>query len=219
MLFVNFKTYKESSGESALELLFEIESASRESGVKVIVAVSAADIREATTTSSLEVWAQHVDAVDYGPHTGAILPEAVLADGAMGTFLNHSEKRFSDKKVLSELIARCRKINLKTLVFAGDLKELRDILEFRPDFVSYEPPDLVGSKYVSVAQAKPSIIAEAVEMAHASRIPLVVGAGIKEREDIKVSVALGADGVVVASDIVLARDPKKEAMELLEGFK
>lgn len=219
MLFINFKTYKESSGERALDLLADIEAASREAGIKVIAAVSAADIREATMTSPLEIWAQHVDPVEYGPHTGAVLPEAVLADGAMGTFLNHSENKYEDFEALKKVVLHCKKLNLKTLVFAGDINELKKVLELKPDYVSYEPPELVGSKTTSVAEAKPEVIALAVQLAHKARTPLIVGAGIKSQEDVKVSISLGADGVAVASDIVKARDPRRETLELLEGFK
>lgn len=219
MLFVNFKTYKQSSGEGIFDLLFHIHAASQEMGVKVVAAVQATDIREATMSSPLEIWAQHVDAVEFGAHTGSILAEAVLSDGAAGTFLNHSEQKFEDFNDLKKAVENCKRVGLKTLVFAGDLKELKHVLSLKPDFVSYEPPELVGSKTTSVAEAKPDVIKEAVEIAHNARIPLIVGAGIKSTKDVRVSVSLGADGVAVASDIVKAKDPKKETLELLEGFK
>lgn len=219
MLFVNFKTYKETSGDNVLEMLSAVHSASEEEGVKVIACVQATDIREATMSSPLEIWAQHVDGVEFGAHTGAVLPEAVMADGAAGTLLNHSENKFEDFEKLRLAVARCKKVGLKTLIFAGDLDELKKVLDLNPDFVSYEPPELVGSKTTSVAEAQPEIIEKAVNIAHDARIPLIVGAGIKSREDVKVSVSLGADGVAVASDIVKSHDPKKETLELLEGFK
>ncbi|OGM33090.1 hypothetical protein A2803_02015 [Candidatus Woesebacteria bacterium RIFCSPHIGHO2_01_FULL_44_21] len=219
MLFVNFKTYKESSGERVFDLVSQVEAASREAGIKVVAVVQATDIRETTMTSGLEIWAQHVDAVEFGAHTGAILPEAVLADGASGTFLNHSENKFEKFEELKSAVGHCKKLGLKTLVFAADLKELEKVLGLNPDFAAYEPPELVGSKTTSVAEAKPEVVAKAVELAHEARIPLIVGAGIKSQKDVRVSVSLGADGVAVASDIVKAHDPKKETLELLEGFK
>jgi triosephosphate isomerase len=219
MLFVNFKTYKESSGYRALELLEQLDQANEESKLKVIAVLQAGDIREATISSDLEIWAQHVDPVEYGAHTGAVLPESVQADGASGTFLNHSENKYESLKLLKTTVDRCRKLNLKTLVFAADLKELKEVLKLKPDYAAYEPPELVGSKTTSVAQAKPEVVAKAVELSHDARIPLIVGAGIKSQKDVEVSVSLGADGVAVASDIVKAKDPKKETLELLEGFK
>lgn len=219
MLFVNFKTYKQSSGVQGLELLGKIEEASHEAQTKVVAVVQAADVREATEISELEIWAQHVDPIEYGAHTGAILPEAVLADGAMGTFLNHSENKYESFEKLESAVKRCKEVGLKTLVFAADIKELKEVLNLKPDFSAYEPPELVGSKTTSVAEAKPEVVAKAVEIAHEARIPLIVGAGIKSKKDVEVSVQLGAEGVAVASDIVKARDPKKETLKLLEGFE
>jgi len=77
---------------------------------------------------------------------------------------------------------------------------------------------LVGSKTTSVAIAKPEIIAEAVEISRERDLPLIVGAGIKSHEDVRKSLELGATGVAVASDVVTAKDPKKEILDLIEGF-
>lgn len=219
MLFVNFKTYEQSSGDNVFELLKKVSEASREAGVKVVAAVQATDIREATMSCPLEIWAQHVDPVGYGAHTGAVLPQAVFADGASGTFLNHSENKFENFDELREAVSQCKKVGLKTLVFAGDIQELGKIVSLKPDFVSYEPPDLVGSKTTSVAAAKPDVIKKAVGVAHTHRIPLVVGAGVKSQEDVRVSVSLGADGVAVASHVVTSKNPETEVLNLLEGFK
>ena len=41
-------------------------------------------------------------------------------------------------------------------------------------------------------------------------IPLIVGAGIKEGHDVRISMSLGAKGVLVASGIDKAKDPEKK---------
>ena len=78
---------------------------------------------------------------------------------------------------------------------------------------------MVGSKKTSVAQAKPEIISQSVEIAKEADLPLIVGAGIKSTEDVRKSIELGAAGVAVASDVVAAKDPKKEILDLVEGFR
>ena len=218
MIFVNFKIYEQGTGASALALVRIHEEVAHETQIKVIPVVQASDIKEIVESSKLEIWTQHVDFVEYGAHTGAILPEAVFEDGAIGTFLNHSENKFENFLTLEKAHARARKVGLKTLVFAGDLNELKLILKLRPTLVSYEPPELVGSKTTSVAIAKPEIIAEAVEISRERDLPLIVGAGIKSHEDVRKSLELGATGVAVASDVVTAKDPKKEILDLIEGF-
>ena len=99
------------------------------------------------------------------------------------------------------------------------IKELEKITSLNPDFISYEPPELIGSKDISVATAKPDVIAQAVEISKKSGIPLVVGAGVHSAQDVKKCLSLGAVGVAVASDVMKALDPKKELLDLTEGFR
>lgn len=219
MIFVNFKTYQEASGEKAVELARIVKECADETGLMIVSAVQAADLRECKQAGG-EIWAQHVDGVEFGRHTGAVLPEAVLADGAKGTFLNHSENKFDVDSwgELESAVRRSRDVGLKTLVFASNMEELKEIARLKPDFLAYEPPDLIASKETSVAQANPDAIKEAVKIAGETGIPLIVGAGVKSREDVEISLKLGARGVAVSSDIVLSQDPKREIMYMAEGF-
>ena len=218
MIFVNFKTYQQGTGGDAISLIKLLEEISHESQVKIIPVVQAADVKEAVMTSKLEVLAQHIDPVEFGAHTGYVLPEAVVEDGAMGVFLNHSEHKFESFDDLKKAHSRAKEVGLKTLIFAADLNELENIMKLNPSYVSYEPPELVGSKITSVARAKPEIIAKAVEITRKHELPLIVGAGIKSYEDVRKSLELGAVGVAVASDIVTAKDPRKEILDLVQGF-
>jgi len=219
MLFVNFKTYEQGSGEKALALVRVLEEAANQTQVKIIPVVQAADIKEIVEHSKLEVWAQHVDAAGFGPHTGAVLPEAVFEDGAGGTFLNHSEKKFSDFENLANAHKMALEVGLKTLVFASSLEELSKVCLLKPTYVAYEPPQFIGSTTTSVVSAEPDVILKAVGIAKSHELPLVVGAGVHSGEDVKKALQLGAVGVAVATDIVKAQDPKKELLELAEGFE
>lgn len=218
MIFINFKTYEQSTGDNALRLAKIISEVAHETHTKLIPVVQAADVREVCETVDLEVWTQHIDPESYGAHTGKILPEAVFEDGAIGTFLNHSEHRFPDVETLQKAHIRAKEVGLRTLIFAGNLDELKGALSLSPDFVSYEPPELVGSKTTSVAQAEPEIIGKAVALAKDAGLPLIVGAGIKSSEDVRVSLELGATGFAIASSIVTAEDPRKELLELISGY-
>lgn len=219
MLFINFKTYEEGTGKNALELVKVLEEVAEVSQIKIIPTVQATDIKEAAGASKLEIWAQNVDPVSFGSHTGSILPESVFEDGAVGTFLNHSERKFQDSESLKQTIERCSGIGLKTLVFASNLEELGIISSFNPTLVAYEPTEFIGSTTASVTSAQPDIILKAVEIAKTHNLPLIVGAGIHCREDVKKSLELGATGIAVAKDILKAEDPKRELLDLIEGFK
>jgi len=49
--------------------------------------------------------------------------------------------------------------------------------------------------------------------------PVLVGAGIHQAKDVEVSLKMGARGILVASDVVKAEDPRKELLELAEVFR
>lgn len=219
MIFVNFKTYKNGTGELALSMAKIVEKISKETGIKLISVVQPMDIREVVLDISTEVWSQKIDPIEFGAHTGSILPEAVIDDGAVGTFLNHSENRFIDFEILSKAHDRAKEVRLKTLIFAKDIEELTKISSLNPDFISYEPPALIGNKDISVATAEPEIVSKASEISKQTGIPLIVGAGVHSKEDVKKCLELGAVGVAVASDVMNAIDPKKELLDLTEGFR
>jgi triosephosphate isomerase (TIM) len=219
MIFLNYKAYEESSGDKALDLTKSIEEVAKSSQIKIIPVVQSLDLKEIVANTSLEVWVQKVDPIDFGAHTGAIVPKEILEAGAKGTFLNHSENRIEDFEILKDTVKLCREIGLKTLVFAGNIEELKRNLDTNPDYISYEPPELVGSTDVSVSEAKPDVVAVAANIAKDAGIPLIIGAGVKGAEDIRIGLKLGAAGFAIASSIVKSPDPKKELMELVEGYK
>jgi triosephosphate isomerase len=219
MIFVNFKTYAEASGQKALGLVQIISDVATVTQIKIIPVVQLLDLRPIISTTKLEVWVQDIDPVTYGAHTGAVLPEEIASSGAIGTFLNHSEHKFEDKASLEMAINRAKEVGLKSLVFAASLPELSEIAVFKPDFLAYEPPEFIGKTDVSVASAQPEVISQAVEIARGVGIPLVVGAGIHSGEDVRKSLELGAVGVALATDVVKSPDPKAELLDLTEGFK
>ena len=58
MIFLNYKTYENGTGEKALFMSKIVEDVSRASGIKIIPAVQALDIKEITSNVSIEVWSQ-----------------------------------------------------------------------------------------------------------------------------------------------------------------
>lgn len=214
MIFVNFKTYPEGTGEAAVKLARICAEVGVEIGVIIIPAVQAVDIWR-LKDSGFAVWAQHIDDIEYGPNTGQTLPEAVMAAGAKGTLLNHSENKLP-VEVIGSLVKRVKSLKLKVLVCAESINEGKEIAKLGPDFLAYEPPELIGGD-VSVSAAKPEIIRDFV--GEVRPIPVLVGAGIHTQEDVKKALALGVEGILVSSGVVLANDPKEKLLELAEGFK
>lgn len=216
MIFVNFKNYKEAVAKNALELAKLIKKISLSQGVKIIPVPSFMDIPLIKEKLGISCWAQHVDPKKLGKSTGW-LPAQLLKEYAVeGSFLNHSEKPVS-LAILKEAIALSKRVGLKIMVFVSTVKEAEIVSLFKPDFICYEPPEFISSKTLSVATAKREVIAKVVKKV--KRIPVIVGAGIKTKEDVRISLAQGAKGVVVSSAIVLAKDKEEILIDLCKGFK
>lgn len=217
VLFLNFKTYREATGKRAVALARLAQNASKKANKKVVLVVQAADIHAVAGSVSLEVFAQHIDPVGYGPNTGKILPEAIKSAGAAGAIANHAEDR-QDDRFVEGCVKRAREAGLKIMVCAGDARHAAALARFRPDFIAIEPPELIGGTN-SVSRAKPGLISSAVAAVKAvADVPVIAGAGISRGEDVKRSIELGAGGVFVASAVVKAANPRQKLMDLLSGL-
>jgi triosephosphate isomerase (TIM) len=216
MIFLNFKTYEQSTGQRALGLIKSMDQVASASAVPFIACVAASDVKEAAQFATIDIWAQHVDAVSYGAHTGSILAQAVKEDGAKGTLLNHSEHKFSSFDELKTAHDDAKAVGLKTLIFAATVEECVQVATLSPDYIGYEPPELIASKDTSVAKAKPDVIKSVVDAV--PNVPIIVGAGVKDENDVRVSLELGAKGIALASAVILAEDPKAVLEDLVKGF-
>jgi triosephosphate isomerase len=229
MIFVNFKTYKEGTGEKALALAGICQEVQKTVKVKIIPVVQVVDLYQIKNRfSDLEIWVQHLDPFPQGQYTGWINLEAIEEAGASGTLLNHSEHKIPPGTI-RQIIKRVKALpaqarqeskragEFKVLVCCKSLGQAERLAKFKPDFLAYEPPELIGSREKSVASEKPEAIGNLVKMI--PDIPIIVGAGIHSQEDVRICLKMSAKGILVATDIVLAKDPKKELLELTEGFK
>ncbi len=221
VLFINVKTYEGATGKGAVNLAKKAEAVAVPKRVSIALVVQTADIRLVSQNVKLPVFAQHIDPVDFGSHTGAILPEAVKEAGAVGTVLNHAENK-RDNQFLQKAIAEAKECGLVVMVCAESLARAKAIAAFpkKPEFIAVEPPELIGGK-VSVSNAKPELIMDSVKAVKriAPEIELITGAGIKNAGDVKKALQLGTEGVFVASGIVEAPDQKAAIEELVTGFK
>ena len=214
MIITNFKTYQSATAENAIHLASIHEEVAKELGVDIRVCVQATDLAPVIENVNIPVLVQHIDPVSFGSSTGHIMPEAVKAVGAEGTLLNHSERRL-DREVLKKSIERAKEVGLTTIVCAESPDEGASFLEFDPDYIAVEPPELIGGD-ISVSSAKPEIIENAAKLISSEK--LLIGAGIKTGEDVRIAIQLGAKGVLLASGVTKAQDPKAVLMDLAGGL-
>lgn len=214
MIITNFKLYESATGEKAVALAKIHEEVARETGVDIQVAVQPTDLATISQQIDIPVLAQHIDPKSFGSGTGHILPESVKMAGAVGTLLNHSERRL-EREVLKESIKRAKEIGLTTVVCAESPEEGASFLEFDPDYIAVEPPELIGGD-ISVSSAQPEIIENASKLIGPDK--LLMGAGVKNGIDVKTCIKLGAKGVLLASGVTKADDPKAVLLDLASGL-
>ena len=186
------------------------------SDVRIGVAPQAAHLDRVAETG-VETWAQHVAPVDHGSHTGHTLAEAVADAGATGTLLNHSENRLKLADVDGALDAADR-TGLETVVCANNPDQVAAAAALGPDAVAVEPPELIGGD-VSVSTADPGIVEGAVAAAGAvdPDVDVYCGAGVSTGDDLAAAADLGAEGVLLASGVAKADDPRAALEDLVSG--
>ncbi len=208
-IIVNFKTYREATGKAGLELAKICDRVSKERGVEIVVCPQLSDAQRVRESVEIPVFAQHVDAITPGSHTGWILPEAISEIGLDGSLINHSEHRI-EREGIRDLVKTLRRLRLTSVVCSRDVKETGELSALSPDYMAIEPPELIGSG-VSVSTARPEVIKGAVEV---SSVPVLCGAGITRGIDVKKALELGAKGVLLASGVVKSKTPEKVLEEL-----
>ena len=218
IIIVNLKTYSQGYGADGFDLCKIMEEISIEHKVNLAAAVSAIDLVDYSDNLKIPIFAQHVDGVNYGSHTGSILPEAVRYSGAVGTLVNHAECQMSWDDIEST-INRCKELGLVTVLCTADLESSEKGAHLNPDMIAVEPPELIGGD-VSVSTAKPEIISDTVELVKKinSDISVLCGAGVKNQIDISKALSLGSKGILLASGVVKSAEPREALMDLIKGL-
>ena len=189
MIVLNFKRYLDLEGAVRLALIAKKYGA---------IVCPQLDHLAACVETGVECWTQK-----YEP----------MATGNTGTLLNHSDYRI-DMQTLEKTLLEIE--NLTTCVCCKDIEEGIKIDALRPDFLAFEPPELIGSKEKSVSSEKPEEIKNLVSSV---ACPVLVGAGVHNGQDVKIALEMGAKGILVATDVAKAADPEKELRELVEAFR
>ncbi|MGC8581962.1 MAG: triose-phosphate isomerase [Thermoplasmata archaeon] len=218
VVVINFKSYEQIYGEKGLNIAKYAEKASLENDISIYVAPPVIDIYQYAKALSIPVIAQHVDSAEPSRNTGFITVEMLGSAGAHGSLLNHSEHPISLHDIAIS-INKLKSMNLKSIVCAPTSEEASAIAMLSPDFIAIEPPELIAGN-VSVSKARPELISDTVEKVRKvmPKMPILCGAGIKDGSDVKKAVDLETDGILVASGVVISKDPKRSLDELLKAF-
>jgi len=214
IIIVNAKSYEESMGEKGLRLAEACEEVTEETGVSTAICPHMVDLAWIARRVDVPVLSQHMDAFPPGSRTGWTVAEAVKAAGAKGTLLNHSEHRL----LLADIeaaVRRARSVGLATVLCTNNTAVTAAAAALAPSMIAIEPPELIGTG-VAVSKAKPEVVERAVEAVKGinPHVTVLCGAGISTGEDVKAAIELGTEGVLLASGVVKAEDPKKALLEM-----
>ncbi len=217
LIVLNFKTYRESTGEQAVRLARICEDISRDYAVQMIVVPQVADISAVASAVKIPVYAQHVDGVGFGGFTGHVTAACIAGAGASGSLINHSERRLKLADIEASISA-CRQAGLKSIVCTNNVATTRAAAALQPDYVAVEPPELIGSG-IPVSKADPDVVTDSVKAVKAisPQVGVLCGAGITHGEDLSSALALGTEGVLLASGIIKAKDQRKALEDLVAG--
>jgi len=214
MILINFKIYRETFGDGAVKLAKIIKEISDKYKVRIVVATSALDAVRVRETGA-EVWLQSVDEYGEGKATGSISMVQAMELGIKGGLVNHSEHQIPRGTILKIMKNRPEGFEIMCCAKSrGQIEKWMD--KAKPDWILFEPPELIASKTKSVATEEPEAIKKVAELVKNSK--LVVGAGIKNGEDVKISLKMGAKGVGLSSAFVLASNPGEVLEEIVAGF-
>ena len=215
IVILNYKTYLESSGANALKLAHDLESAASESGITMVAAPQAADIYRISEEASIPIFAQHIDPISPGGHTGSSLINTLIESGISGSLINHSENRMKLADI-DEVIKLCSDNQIESCVCTNNIETSKAVAALAPDAVAVEPPELIGTG-IPVSQAQPEVVEDTVKEVKAinKNIKVLCGAGITTGDDMKAAMDLGADGVLLASGIIKAESPKEALLDLV----
>lgn len=191
-------------GDDVLSLAKLADAASIKYDVDIIFTAPVVDIRRiAESTRRLFVFAPHMDALYPGRGLAEILPESLVAAGASGVMLNHSEKPLP-LGLLAKTIQRAKETGLLSIVCADSTAEAAAVAHLGPDIIVAEPSDLIGTGQAS-GMDYVSASTRAVKDVNAG-ILVLQAAGISSGQDVYDVIAAGAEATGSSSGIVNAPD-------------
>jgi len=219
LIIINFKTYLEATGDKALELAKKAEKVSVETNVSIGVAPQFTDIATVAEAVNIPVFAQHIDPIQPGSHTGHVLAESVKEAGAIGTLINHSERQLKLSDI-DGVIKIAHENGLLSVVCANNPSISAAVATLKPEIIAIEPPELIGTG-IPVSKAKPEVVTDTIRLVREvnPEVTILCGAGISNGEDVAAALNLGTQGVLVASGIVKAKDPYTVLREFAEATK
>lgn len=206
-------------GQSSINLALKADKISKKYDVHIIYTPQYVDIpRIAKAIKNISIFAQHMDPVEIGRGIGAVLPEAIKEAGAVGTLLNHAERKMTLCNI-SKAIKRADEVGLATMVCADNLFEVLAVAQLGPNIILAEPESQIGKKKSinndSIKQKE--YIREVKEKVKAINplIKILFSTGIYSGSDVYNIISMGAEATGCTSGIIKAENPVEKMEEMI----
>ena len=204
-------------GDDVLSLARAADAASKKYDVDVIFTSPLIELRRvAEATERIFVFAPHMDVIVPGRGVADILPESLVAAGAKGVVLNHSEKPIS-LSVLAQTMRRADEVGLATIVFADTAAESAAVAQLGPNIIVTEQTGLIGTGQTSDMEYVLAAI-RAVKAVNPA-IYVLQGAGISCGEDVYRVIRAGAEATGASSGITKAKDRAAMVDEMIGAVR
>ncbi len=220
MLILNFKTYEQSTGNNAnnlIKIINDIVLENPEIDDIIYTAPQQIDIRYFVENfKSIRFITQNVDLIGQGSYTGWISPESIISQNIKFSLINHSEHRI-DLNILIKNISIIQNKGLNLIVCCENINEAKKILNAKPFAIAFEPKDLIGTGK-SVSTERIQDVINFIKLVKKTKTKAFIGAGVSTENDIEAGINLQADGFLLASAFVKAKNPKQKLNELILPF-
>jgi triosephosphate isomerase len=206
-------------GQALLKLARHADRLSAKYGVRIIVTPQYVDIPMlAQATQNLLVFAQHVDPLEPGRGNGSVLPEAVREAGAVGTMLNHAERKLTLEQI-ERTIRRADEAGLASMVCADNPQQAVEIARMGPNIILAEAPRLIEAGKREEQDQK--AIREVNQMVWQVNpdIQVLHGGGMSSGQDAYNIVKWGARATGSTSGVILADDPFQRLEEMIASMR
>lgn len=148
-----------------------------------------------------------------------VLPEALKEAGAVGTMLNHSERRLTLAEI-SGAISRADEVGLATMVCTDSPREAAAVAQLAPNIVLAEPPALIGGDR-SVASEMREFVQQTIDMVGRINPEIIImcAAAVKTPQDVADMVSLGVGATGSTSGILKAEDPIAQMWAMVRSMR
>ncbi|MDD3886732.1 MAG: triose-phosphate isomerase [Victivallaceae bacterium] len=204
-------------GDDVIDLAKAADAASAKYGVDIIFTTPVVEIaRVKAATKHIHVFAPHMDALRPGRGLADILPESLVAAGAEGVMLNHTEKPLT-LAVLRATIQRADEVGLATIVCADSLAEAGMIARLKPNIIVAELSELIGTG-ISIGPEYVEAATKAVKDVD-PEILVLTAAGISNGQDVYNTIKAGADATGSSSGVAKAADRAAMVDEMIAAVR